>query len=114
MDVRQLHDEADKLQIRARTLRSDAQQAKVSANGASSRSDQDTARVAADRAMQLEQEAAELDRQAQQMSIEAEEKLKRARDIDQKQAQIKKDADAAVDNLEKEKRSLTGNSTGLF
>jgi hypothetical protein len=48
------------------------------------------------------------------MSLEAEEKIKRANDIERKQEQIQKDAVAAVENLEKEKRSLTGNSTGLF
>jgi hypothetical protein len=114
MDVRQLHDEADKLQVRAKNVRSDAYQAQVSADGLNGRGDQDAARIEAERAKQLEKEAAELERQAQQMSLEAEEKIKRANDIERKQEQIQKDAAAAVENLEKEKRSLTGNSTGLF
>jgi hypothetical protein len=114
MDVRQLHDEVDKLRIRAKNVRSDAHQAQVSADGMNGRGDQNGARIEADRAKQLEKEAAELERQAQQMSIEAEEKLKWASNIEHKQEQIQKDAAAAIENLEKEKRGLTGNGAGLF
>lgn len=114
MDVRQLHDEVDKLQVRAKALYADAERAKTSASGLSSQGDETAGRLETEKADRLEREAAGLERQAQQMSLEAEEKIKRARDIEAKQEQIQKDAAAAVENLEKEKRSLTGNSTGLF
>ena len=114
MDIRQLHDEVDKLQVRVKTLRSDAEQARVSARGHEDRGDETAGRLEIEKAERFEREAADLERQAEQMTLDAEEKIKRARDIEAKQEQIQKDAAAAIDNLEKEKRSLTGNSTGLF
>lgn len=114
MDVRQLHDEVDKLRIRAKNVRSDVEQANVSASGMDGRGDPDGARLELERAKQLEQQASDLEREAERMSLEAEEKIKRARDIEQRQEQIQKDAAAQIENLEREKRSLTGNSVGLF
>jgi hypothetical protein len=114
LDVRQLHDEEEKMRVRARSLRSDAQHAKDSAIGMRGRGDEDGAVLEERRMSDLEQQADEIDKQADKLALDAADKLKRAQDIERQEEQIKRDAEAALSDLEKQKRSLTGNSTGLF
>jgi hypothetical protein len=114
MDIRQLHDEEEKMRVRARSLRSDAQRASDSAAGMRGRDDEEGALLEERRAKDLERQADEIDRQADKAALDAADKLKRAQDIERQEEQIKKDAESALDDLERQKRSLTGNSTGLF
>lgn len=114
MDVRQLHDEEEKMRVRAKSLRSDAQRAKESADGLRGRGDEDGATLEEKRMKDLEQQADEIDRQADKFALDAADKLKQAQDIERKEEQVRRDAEAALEELARQKRSLTGNSTGLF
>lgn len=114
MNARDLRKEAEKTRTRARATQSDAQITKVTADGHDQRGDTAAAGVEQDRVTALERQAAELEQRADEMEHEADEKLRQAQELAGKQEQIRKDADAQINELEKQKRDLTGESSGLF
>lgn len=114
MNARDLRNEAEKIRTRAHAAQSDAQITKVTADGYSQRGDDSAASVEQSRVEALERQAAELVQQAEVMEHEADEKLRQAHELSTQQEQIRKDADAQINELEKQKRNLTGHSSGLF
>lgn len=114
MNARDLRNEAEKTRTRAHAAQSDAQITKVTADGYSQRGDDSAASVERERVSTLENQAAGLEQQAEAMELEAAEKIRQAQELARQQEQIRKDAEAQVGELEKQKRDLTGESSGLF
>lgn len=114
MNARDLRNEAEKIRTRVNATKSDAQITRVTADGYSQRGDDLAASVEQNRVETLECQAAELEQQAEAMEGEAEEKMRQALELSRQQEQIQKDTEAQINELEKQKRDLTGESSGLF
>ena len=84
------------MRVRAKSLRSDAQRARESADGLRGRGDEDGAVLEEKRMRDLEQQADEIDRQAEKFALDAIDKHKQAQDIERKEEQIRPDAEAAL------------------
>jgi hypothetical protein len=114
MDARELRKQAEKTKTRAGSLWNDVDRVKVNVSGLKSRGAEDDVRVEEKRAVELEQQARALEQQAEALESDALEKERRAQEIERQQEAVKKETQAKLDELEKQKRDLTGGPIGLF
>jgi methyl-accepting chemotaxis protein len=109
-----LNDNIQSNRIKAQTLRSDAIRAEQSAEGFRTIGDSTRAETDKKNADKFNDEAARLERAADDAEREVQRLVKRAQDIEKQQEQIERESKRQLDDLEKEKRNLKGELTSLI
>jgi len=114
MNARELQDEAQKSRTNASSKRADADRMKVTASGHEERGDSDMANAEKGQIEQLEAEAAEMEKRADELDAEAAHKLQEAGNIEKQQADLRRQMESQLGELEAKKTDLTGGKIGLF
>ena len=100
--------------VKADKLRSDAVRLEQSASGYENIGDTTKAEVDRKNAEKFNQEADRLEQEIQNADRELQRLTQRALDIERQQEQIERESKRQLDDLEKEKRNVKGETTSLF
>ncbi len=114
MDARQLEKEIEKLRVNAQSQRQQAERYRQNAEGVKSRGDDVTARIDEQKADAAMKEAERMERDADKANDRLQDNLREANGIKQKEAELESNFKREMDQLERRKRQLLGESSLLF
>jgi len=110
--IQQLHDAADKERQKADGLRGESQKQRLKAQD--SMDNPNIALVAANESQKDEEKAALHDQQAAKLLAEATDLEARALEINRRKNEIQANAQAQIDQLDREEKALRGEARGMF